>query len=76
MGADMNNQPAYDGKRRTQTLADVQETIRMMECRRDKRLAGQNRISPGADRWQKRADTYPGIAAAVAQSVSNFIGRN
>jgi hypothetical protein len=35
----MNNQPAYDGKRRTQTLADVQETIRMMECRRDKRLA-------------------------------------
>ncbi len=38
--------------------------------------AGQNRISPGADRWQKRADTYPGIAAAVAQSVSNFIGRN
>jgi hypothetical protein len=35
----MNNQPAYDGKRRTQTLADVQETIARQEKRRDKRIA-------------------------------------
>lgn len=26
---------------------------------------GQNRLSPGANRWQKRADTYPGIAKAI-----------
>ena len=26
---------------------------------------GQNRLSPSADRWQDRADTYPGIAAAI-----------
>ena len=29
----------YDGKRRTQTLEDVQATIRTLERRRDKRLA-------------------------------------
>lgn len=29
----------YDGKRRTQTLADVQATIALQEKRRDKRLA-------------------------------------
>lgn len=28
---------------------------------------GQNRLSPGADRWQKRADTYPGIASAIVE---------
>lgn len=26
---------------------------------------GQNRLSPGDDRWQDRADTYPGIARAI-----------
>lgn len=26
---------------------------------------GQNRLSPSAERWQDRADTYPGIAAAI-----------
>lgn len=29
--------------------------------------SGQNRLPPTADRWQKRADTYPGIADAMAQ---------
>lgn len=24
-----------------------------------------NRLSPSAERWQDRADTYPGIAAAI-----------
>lgn len=28
--------------------------------------SGQNRLSPGADRWQKRSETYPGIADALA----------
>jgi hypothetical protein len=28
---------------------------------------GQNRLSPSADRWQDRADTYPGIAAAMVK---------
>lgn len=29
--------------------------------------SGQNRLSPSDDRWQKRSETYPGIAAAWAQ---------
>jgi len=28
--------------------------------------SGQNRLPPSADRWQLRARTYPGIAAAMA----------
>lgn len=28
---------------------------------------GQNRLAPGENRWQQRADTYPGIAAAVVK---------
>lgn len=28
---------------------------------------GQNKLGPSADRWAKRAETYPGIAAAMAQ---------
>ena len=26
---------------------------------------GQNRLSPGADRWKERSRTYPGIADAI-----------
>lgn len=29
---------------------------------------GQNRLSPGADRWQKRSNTYAGIADAIVAS--------
>ncbi|MNE17050.1 hypothetical protein D3C80_1100170 [compost metagenome] len=29
--------------------------------------SGQNRVSPGADRWLERSETYPGIAAAMGQ---------
>lgn len=28
---------------------------------------GQNRLPPAADRWQDRADTYPGIASAIVK---------
>jgi|GEM_PF-491315 len=28
--------------------------------------AGQNRLSPGPDRWKERSKTYPGIANAIA----------
>lgn len=28
--------------------------------------SGQNRLSPGADRWKERSRTYPGIAQAAA----------
>ena len=28
--------------------------------------SGQNRLPPSADRWKKRSETYPGIAAAMA----------
>lgn len=28
---------------------------------------GQNRLPPAADRWQDRADTYPGISAAIVR---------
>jgi len=30
---------------------------------------GQNRLSPGADRWKKRSETYPGIADALAAAL-------
>ena len=29
--------------------------------------SGQNRLSPGDDRWKDRSRTYPGIADAIAQ---------
>jgi hypothetical protein len=29
--------------------------------------AGQNRLSPGEDRWKDRSRTFPGIADAMAQ---------
>jgi len=29
--------------------------------------SGQNRLSPSDDRWSKRAETYPGIAEAIAE---------
>jgi hypothetical protein len=29
--------------------------------------SGQNRLSPSADRWKKRSETYQGIAAAMAE---------
>lgn len=29
--------------------------------------SGQNNLGPSADRWQLRAETYPGIAAAMAE---------
>lgn len=30
---------------------------------------GQNRETPGADRWQVRSNTYPGIAEAIAKAL-------
>lgn len=39
--------------------------------------SGQNRLSPGSDRWKERSKTYPGIAAAIASQwfgVSIFEG--
>lgn len=29
--------------------------------------SGQNRLSPSEDRWQKRAESYPGIASAMRE---------
>lgn len=34
--------------------------------------SGQNNESPGADRWSVRSETYPGIAAALAQAIFTF----
>lgn len=31
---------------------------------------GQNRLSPGADRWKLRSATYPGIARALARAIT------
>lgn len=31
---------------------------------------GQNRLSPGADRWQKRSETFPGIADALVDHLT------
>lgn len=33
--------------------------------------AGQNRLSPGADRWKDRSRTFPGIADAIAAHLGN-----
>jgi hypothetical protein len=35
--------------------------------------SGQNRLPPSDNRWQLRADTYPGIAAAFAQQWGDFL---
>ena len=32
--------------------------------------SGQNRLSPGADRWKERSRTYPGIADALADQIT------
>lgn len=34
--------------------------------------SGQNRESPGDDRWSVRSETYPGIAAALADALFTF----
>jgi len=36
---------------------------------------GQNRLSPGEDRWKDRSRTYPGIADAVTAAVHKAIAR-
>jgi hypothetical protein len=33
---------------------------------------GQNRLSPGPDRWKDRSRTYPGLAKAIADQWGNF----
>lgn len=35
--------------------------------------SGQNRLSPGVDRWKDRARTYPGIADAVVSKCVQFL---
>lgn len=35
--------------------------------------SGQNRLSPGADRWKDRARTYPGIADALVARCIQFL---
>ena len=33
--------------------------------------SGQNRLGPSADRWRVRSQTYPGLAAAMADQWSS-----
>lgn len=35
--------------------------------------SGQNRLSPAADRWSERSETYPGIAAAWADQWGRYV---
>lgn len=35
--------------------------------------SGQNRLSPGADRWLERSATYPGIAAALGEQLGAWL---
>ena len=35
--------------------------------------AGQNRLSPSDDRWLKRSETYPGIAAAMGDQWGRWL---
>lgn len=37
--------------------------------------SGQNRLSPGADRWKTRSKTYPGIALAMAEQWGHIMPR-
>lgn len=37
---------------------------------------GQNRLSPGPDRWKERSRTYPGIASAIADQWGALLERN
>ena len=37
--------------------------------------SGQNRLSPSADRWLKRSETYPGIAAAAGDQWGAWLRR-
>jgi len=35
--------------------------------------SGQNRLSPGPDRWIERSKTYPGIASAIGSQMGGYI---
>jgi hypothetical protein len=35
--------------------------------------SGQNKLSPGADRWLKRSETFPGIAAAMGDQWGAYL---
>jgi hypothetical protein len=37
---------------------------------------GQNRLSPGEDRWLERSATYPGIAAAMGHEWGSYLNRH
>lgn len=37
--------------------------------------SGQNRLGPSADRWQKRSETYPGMASAMADQWGSWVQR-
>lgn len=37
--------------------------------------SGQNRLSPGADRWLERSKSYPGIMAAMASQWGDYMER-
>jgi hypothetical protein len=54
--------------------------VTMPDGRRVERWAnqsdgGQNRLTPGPDRWKVRSDTYPGIAAALAHAITRHHDR-
>jgi hypothetical protein len=36
---------------------------------------GQNRLSPGEDRWLERSATYPGVAAAFGAQWGAYLTR-
>lgn len=36
---------------------------------------GQNRLSPSDDRWLKRSETYPGIAAAMGDQWGRWLNK-
>jgi len=38
--------------------------------------SGQNRLGPSEDRWKLRAETYSGIAEAMADQWGNYLRRN
>lgn len=51
----------------------VEHNGRQVERWANQTDAGQNRLSPGVDRWLERSATYPGIASAIGDQIGGYI---
>lgn len=54
------------------TISDP-ENVTWVERWENQTDSGQNRVSPGEDRWLERSKTYPGIADALGSQIGGYI---